>query len=60
MSEIKAGDVVQLKSGSYPMTVEEVTQTATDSKVAHCIWRNSDGYNLLKMQISVEALVKKQ
>ncbi|MFA3513658.1 DUF2158 domain-containing protein [Acinetobacter baumannii] len=35
MSEIKAGDVVKLKSGGHSMTVEKVRE---NTRKAACVW----------------------
>lgn len=47
MSEIKAGDVVQLKSGSVAMTVESVDKIDSGD-VANCVWRGQNSYDLIK------------
>ena len=61
MSEIKAGDVVELKSGSEPMTVMSVTKSDRIGKVlAYCIWKPNNQDALMDKEIPVEALVKKQ
>lgn len=46
-SEIKAGDVVRLKSGGPAMTVERVREM--DGKVADCAWFSAVG-NLAAVQ----------
>ncbi len=60
MAEIKAGDVVQLKSGSPKMTVERVEQSEVPP-YAVCSWFDSKGqpqsgtYNLSSLVISNES-----
>jgi uncharacterized protein YodC (DUF2158 family) len=36
MSEFKVGDVVRLKSGSEPMTVENIKQAGSEDKYVVC------------------------
>ena len=61
MSEIKAGDVVELKSGSDPMTVVSVNKSDRSGEVsAHCIWKPNNQDALMEKDIPVQALVKKQ
>ncbi len=38
MEEIKAGDVVQLKSGGTQMTVEDISKNGDGKDVASCCW----------------------
>ncbi|HCT5801646.1 YodC family protein [Acinetobacter nosocomialis] len=52
MSNIKAGDVVKLKSGGIPMTVERIRR---DNEKAVCVWI-LDG-EVKSYDFSVEALV---
>jgi uncharacterized protein YodC (DUF2158 family) len=39
---IKAGDVVQLKSGGPKMTVEKIYQTPSRKTMVHCKWFDKD------------------
>lgn len=39
MEQFKVGDVVVLKSGNYPMTVE----SPSDGDVVKCVWHDSSG-----------------
>lgn len=48
MSEIQAGDVVELKSGSAPMTVEGVIKHKDLPTRAVCKWENGQGHHVEK------------
>jgi uncharacterized protein YodC (DUF2158 family) len=56
MSDIKAGDVVKLKSGSIPMTVEFVA-AQLPTIMAHVIWMTEYAERRTAM-IAAEALDK--
>jgi len=52
MSEIKAGDVVQLKSGSPPMTVEKTDQHEGEQPYAICTWFENRKYFSEKFSVA--------
>jgi hypothetical protein len=58
-NEIKAGDVVTLKSGGTPMTVECLGSGPAGAASAHVIWA-MPGKDLAKSVIAVIALKKAQ
>lgn len=51
MDEIKAGDIVELKTGSVKMTVESISTLK-----CHCIWYSNN--EMHKNIISIHALKK--
>ena len=57
MNQIKAGDVVRMKSGGAPMTVEFMVPSVAGSWAAQVIWMTSQAEKMQTL-ISVEALEK--
>lgn len=58
MEDFKVGDVVFLKSGSAPMTIEIFNQDGSLMSQCVCIWHDAKG-NLKKANYNPETLTKK-
>ena len=61
-NNIEVGDVVKLKSDTYPMTVQRILDWQTDINVdgetgIECIWRNSDG-TMSEQRFDIRQLIK--
>ncbi len=56
--DFKPGDVVRLKSGGPPMTIQSVKNYAALGTLADCIWINTtqDGYKMETGKIAPAAL----
>ena len=54
-NQIKAGDIVKLKSNSIPMTVESIS-----GDLATCIFWNAEKHEFANEKVVLEALVKVQ
>lgn len=52
MTEINVGDVVVLKSGGVPMTVEEIGNSDTDAPYAICSWFDKSTYKSQSIMMS--------
>lgn len=55
MSEIKAGDIVHLKSGGQPMSVEFVDNDG----LAHCAWFAASDFKTAVIRSAALQVVKK-